>query len=170
MMLDADSGLCRGQHGAQQGCQALHTHHQGHRPTNHLGGSCNSAPAPTPGSDAMGPDPGGPQTLGVLDPNPQWPQDQGLSSLSASASSDLSNSVRSSSRSPSMPRSCWSVVCQQHSGWATSLFTLIQSQTHNIRVEVSHSNKQRSKFTGRLATFCCEYRPVYFAVASAKQV
>lgn len=47
-VLDVHLGSLRGQHGAQQGCQALHTHHQGHGAPNHLGGSRTSAASHTP--------------------------------------------------------------------------------------------------------------------------
>lgn len=47
--LDVQSGPLRGQHGPQQGRQALYTCHQGHGAADHLGGAASQLPpAPHP--------------------------------------------------------------------------------------------------------------------------
>lgn len=43
-VLDVPSGPLRDQHGAQQGCQALDTCHQGHGSANHLGEAPSQLP------------------------------------------------------------------------------------------------------------------------------
>lgn len=56
--LDVHLGPLRGQRGAQQGRQALHTHHQGHGSTDHLGRSASQLPltlhTPLPPALTMG--------------------------------------------------------------------------------------------------------------------
>lgn len=152
-MLDVDLRLHRGQCGAQQGCHALHTHHQAHRPTNHLGGSRSSAPAPSPGPTTTGPNLGtvdawGPGFLRGLKIKAWLP-------LLASASSDTSSCLPSQAAGL---LACHVAAARclptgGHSGWATSLFTTDSESKPMISHFTLKKKKTKSKFTEWLPIF-----------------